>query len=187
MADNTITVIGNVTRDPELRFTANSQSVTTFGLAVNRRWQNRQSQEWEESTSFFDVTCWGSLADNVADCLTKGTRVVVNGRLEQRSWETQDGEKRSKVEIVADEVGPSLRWAVAKAERSQGRNGQGGGQAGGGPGGGQTGGGQAGGQAGGQVGGGYQQDRGPSQGRGTYQPAPSGPSSGGYHENEEPF
>jgi single-strand DNA-binding protein len=124
MADNTITVTGNVTRDPEMRFTAGNQAVTTFGLAVNRRWQNRQSQEWEESTSFFDVVCWGTLAENVADSLSKGTRVLVNGRLEQRSWETQDGEKRSKIAVVADEVGPSLRWATARAEKVDRRNGQ---------------------------------------------------------------
>jgi single-strand DNA-binding protein len=119
MADNTITVIGNITRDPELRFTATGQATTSFGLAVNRRWQNRQSQEWEEQTSFFDIVCWQSLADNVADSLAKGSRVIVSGRLEQRSWETQDGERRSKVEIVADEVGPSLRWATAKVVKNE--------------------------------------------------------------------
>jgi single-strand DNA-binding protein len=124
MADNTITIIGNVTRDPELRYTPSNQSVTTFGVAVNRRWQNRQNQEWEESTSFFDVVCWGTLAENAADSLAKGTRIIVNGRLEQRSWETQDGEKRSKIEVVADEIGPSLRWATAKAEKTDRRNGQ---------------------------------------------------------------
>jgi len=131
MADNTITIVGNVTRDPELRYTPSNQSVTTFGLAVNRRWQNRQSQEWEESTSFFDVVCWGSLAENVGDSVAKGTRVIVNGRLEQRSWETQEGEKRSKIEVIADEVGPSLRWATARAQKSDRRGGNG--QGGGGP------------------------------------------------------
>ena len=119
MADNTITVIGNITRDPELRFTPTGQANTTFGVAVNRRWQNRQTQEWEEQVSFFDVVCWQTLADNVADSLGKGSRVIVTGRLEQRSWETQDGEKRSKVEIVADEIGPSLRWATAKIEKNE--------------------------------------------------------------------
>jgi len=120
-----VTLIGNITRDPELRFTPSSQSVATFGLAVSRRWQNRQSQQWEESTSFFDIVCWGSLADNVAESLVKGARVLVTGRLDQRSWETQDGEKRSKIEIVADEVGPSLRWATAKPDKNERRNGQG--------------------------------------------------------------
>jgi single-strand DNA-binding protein len=129
MADNTITIIGNITRDPELRFTPNGQPVATFGMAVNRRWQNRQNQEWEEATSFFDIVCWGSLADNVSESLGRGARVIVNGRLEQRSWETQDGEKRSKVEVVADEVGPSLRWATARPEKTARRDGQQGGGA----------------------------------------------------------
>jgi single-strand DNA-binding protein len=135
MADNTVTVIGNVTRDPELRFTPSGQAIATFGLAVNRRWQNRQTQEWEEQVSFFDVTCWAQLGQNVSDSLNKGARVIVSGRLEQRSWETDQGEKRSKVEIVADEVGPSLRWATAEVtrnERSGPSEGGGGGGGGGG-------------------------------------------------------
>src|SRR4029077_11745317 len=108
-------------RDPELRFTATGQATTSFGVAVNRRWQNRQTNEWEEATSFFDVVCWRELADNVAESLGKGARVIVTGRLEQRSWETQEGDKRSKVEIVADEVAPSLRWATAKVEKNDRR------------------------------------------------------------------
>src|ERR1044072_4981695 len=121
MADNTVTVIGNVTRDPELRFTPSGQAIATFGLAVNRRWQNRQTQEWEEAVSFFDVTAWAQLGETGGDSLSKGTRVVVTGRLDQRSWETQDGEKRSKVEIVADEVAPSLRWAPPAGTHNQRR------------------------------------------------------------------
>jgi len=119
MADNSVTVVGNVTRDPELRFTNNGQATAQFGVAVNRRWQNRQTQEWEEAVSYFDVVCWREMAENVSESLTKGTRVVVSGRLEQRSWETQDGDKRSKIEIVADEVAPSLRWATASVTRNQ--------------------------------------------------------------------
>jgi single-strand DNA-binding protein len=119
MSGNNVTVVGNITRDPELRFTPNGQPRAQFGLAVNRRWQNRQTQEWEEATSFFDVTCWGDLGDNVSESLQKGSRVIVTGRLEQRSWETQEGEKRSKVEIIADEVGPSLRWATATVTRTE--------------------------------------------------------------------
>jgi single-strand DNA-binding protein len=122
---NSVTVIGNCTRDPELRFTPSGQAVATFGLAVNRRWQNRQSNEWEEAVSFFDVTCWQQLAENVSESVEKGTRVVVTGRLDQRSWETQDGEKRSKVEIVADEVGPSLRYATASVVKNERRAGAG--------------------------------------------------------------
>jgi single-strand DNA-binding protein len=117
--DNTITLVGNITRDPELRFTPGGAAHTTFGLAVSRRWQNRQTQEWEEQTSFFDIVCWRELADNVADSVGKGARVIVNGRLEQRSWETPEGEKRYKVEVIADEVGPSLRWATAKVEKNE--------------------------------------------------------------------
>jgi single-strand DNA-binding protein len=131
---NNVTVVGNCTRDPELRFTPTGQAVATFGLAVNRRWQNRQSQEWEEAVSFFDVVCWQQMAENVSESVTKGTRLVVTGRLEQRSWETQDGDKRSKIEIVADEVGPSLRYATAGITRNERRDGGdfGGGNTGGG-------------------------------------------------------
>ena len=131
--DNTVTVVGNATRDPELRFTPSGQAVATFGIAVNRRWQNRQTQEWEEKVSFFDVTCWAQMAENVAESVTKGTRVLVSGRLEQRSWETNDGEKRSKVEIVADEIGPSLRFATAGVTKNERRGGdfEGGGGGGG--------------------------------------------------------
>lgn len=133
---NTVNVVGNATRDPELRFTPSGQAVANFGLAVNRRWQNRQTQEWEEAVSFFDITCWGQLAENVAESIQKGTRVVVDGRLDQRSWETEQGDKRSKVEIVADEVAPSLRWATASVTKNERRDGGGGDFGGGGGGGG---------------------------------------------------
>jgi len=128
---NTITVTGNVTRDPELRFTPSGQAVANFGLAVNRSWQNRQTQEWEEQTSFFDVTCWAQLGQNVSDSLNKGSRVIVSGRLEQRSWDTPEGEKRSKIEIVADEVGASLLFATAEVTKNERREGEGGGGGGG--------------------------------------------------------
>jgi single-strand DNA-binding protein len=119
-----VTIVGNLTRDPELRYTPSGAAVTTFGVAVNRRWQNRESNQWEESTSFFNVTCWRDLAQNVAESLEKGSRVLVSGRLEQRSWQTQEGDKRSVVEVVADEVGPSLRWATAQVHRNERREGQ---------------------------------------------------------------
>ena len=118
---NTITISGNITREPEMRYTPSGVSKVTFGVAVNRSWRNQQTQEWEEQTSFFNVVAWRQLAENVAASLTKGSRVVVSGRLEQRSWETEAGEKRSVVEIVADDVAPSLRFATAevhKVERS---------------------------------------------------------------------
>ncbi|SRR5713101_2909900 len=143
MADNTITIVGNVTRDPEMRYTPSGQANATFGVAVNRRWMNRQTNEWEERVSFFNVVCWREMAENVSESLAKGSRVVVNGRLEQRSWETENGEKRSVVEIVADDVGPSLRWATAQITRNERRGGGdfGGGSGSGGSGGGGTGGG----------------------------------------------
>lgn len=113
--ENTITVVGNVTRDPELRYLQTGTALVNMGLAVNRRYM--KNGEWEEDTSFFDIVAWRDLADNVAESVSKGDRIIVTGRLEQRSWETQDGEKRSKVEIVADEIGPSLRWATARVEK----------------------------------------------------------------------
>jgi single-strand DNA-binding protein len=122
---NTVTLVGNITRDPELRFTPTGQATATFGLAVNRRWQNRQTNEWEEATSFFDVVTWGELAENASESLEKGSRVVVTGRLQQRSWETPDGERRSRVEVIADELGPSLRWATAQVTKTERRSGAG--------------------------------------------------------------
>jgi single-strand DNA-binding protein len=119
---NTTTITGNLTREPEIRYTREGQATAQLGVAVNRRWQDRTTQEWQESTSFFDVTCWRDLAENVALSLTKGMRVVVTGRLEQRTWETEDGEHRSKVEITADEVGPSLRFATADVQRVERRS-----------------------------------------------------------------
>lgn len=129
--DNSVTVTGNATREPELRFTPSGQAVANFGVAVNRRWQNRQTQEWEEAVSFFDITAWAQLAENVAETVAKGTRVTITGRLDQRSWETQDGDKRSKVEIVADDVAVSLRWATADVRRNERAEGGGGYQSGG--------------------------------------------------------
>lgn len=112
--DNTVTIVGNVTRDPELRFTQGGAAVANFGVAWNTK-----NRDGEESVSFFDVTCWRSLAENVAESITKGTRVVIYGRLDHRTWETQDGEKRSKVDIIADEVAPSLRWATSEVSRNE--------------------------------------------------------------------
>lgn len=116
---NNVTIVGNLTDDPELRFTSGGQALAKFGVAVNRRWQNRQTNEWEEETSFFDVTCWRDLAEHAANSLQKGTRVVVVGALKQRSWETDDGQRRYAIEINADEIAPSLRWATAEVRRVQ--------------------------------------------------------------------
>jgi single-strand DNA-binding protein len=116
MADCTLTVVGNITKDPELRYTATGRGVASFGIAVNRRYQ--VNGEWQEQVSFFNVVAWGDLGENVAASVTKGNRIIVTGRLEQRSYETKDtGEKRSITEIVADEIGPSLRWAQCQVER----------------------------------------------------------------------
>jgi len=128
---NNITITGNITREPELRYTPSGVSKVSFGVAVNRSWRNQQTQEWEEATSFFNVVAWRQLADNASATLTKGSRVVVTGRLEQRSWETEAGEKRSIVEITADDIAASLRFATAeihKVERSGPGDGGGGGR-----------------------------------------------------------
>ncbi|HEV8623056.1 MAG TPA: single-stranded DNA-binding protein [Acidimicrobiia bacterium] len=133
-AGNTITIVGNITRDPELRYTPSGQANVRLGVAVNRKWQDRNSGEWQEATSFFDVIAWREMAENVNESLKKGARVIVTGRLEQRTWE-QEGNKRSVVEIIADEIAPSLRWATAKVEKTERRGGdQGGGGGGGGQG-----------------------------------------------------
>jgi single-strand DNA-binding protein len=118
---NATTITGNLTREPEIRYTKEGQATAQLGVAVNRRWQDKATQEWQEATSFFDVICWRDLAENVALSPSKGMRVVVTGRIEQRSWETDDGEHRSKVEIVADEIGPSLRFAAADVQRVERR------------------------------------------------------------------
>lgn len=125
MASNTVTVIGNLTDDPELRFTPSGVAMAKISIAVNRRWQDA-NREWQEDTSFFRGTCWRDQAENIAESLEKGQRVIVTGRLEQRSWETNDGEKRSMVEISIDEIGPSLRWATASVTKTP-RAGSGGG------------------------------------------------------------
>lgn len=117
MADTTVSITGNLTRDPELRFTANGKAVANLGVACNRL-VNKPGEERKEEVSFYDVTCWDSLATNVADALVKGDRVVITGRLQQRSWETDEGDKRSKVEVVADEVGASLRWATVEISKN---------------------------------------------------------------------
>jgi len=118
----TTTLIGNLTRDPEIRYTRDGAATTTLKVAVNKRWKNRATDTWEESTSFFDVICWRELAENVALSLTKGTRVVISGSLKQASWEVEDGERRSKVEVVADEIGASLRFATTDIHKVEHRS-----------------------------------------------------------------
>ena len=137
MADNTVTLVGNLTRDPELRFTTGGRGVASFGLAVSRRYQ--QNGEWQEQTSYFNIVAWGQMGENAAATLTKGMRVLVTGRLEQREYTTREGDKRTAIEINADEIGPSLRWATAQVERTPREGGQGGGDFGGNRGGGRGG------------------------------------------------
>ena len=139
-----ITVVGNLVDDPELRFTANGVAVANFRVASTPRTFDRQAGEWKDGEAMF-LTCtvWRQYAENIAETLTKGMRVIVQGRLKQRSFETQQGEKRTVFEVDADEVGPALRYATAKVTRTQrqGGGGFGGGQQsqGGGFGGGQGG------------------------------------------------
>src|SRR6187402_3579612 len=149
--DTVITIIGNLTADPELRFTPSGAAVANFTVASTPRMFDRQSNEWKDGeTLFMRCSVWRDAAENVAESLQRGMRVIVTGRLKSRSYETKEGEKRTVVEMEVDEIGPSLRSATAKVNKTQ-RGGAGGGgfggQQGGGSGGfgGQQGGGQQGG------------------------------------------
>lgn len=175
--ETTITVIGNLTGDPELRFTPSGAAVANFTVASTPRTFDRQSNEWKDGdTLFLRCSIWREAAESVAESLTKGTRVIVTGRLVQRSYETREGEKRTVYELQVDEVGPSLRYATAKVTRAQR---SGGGNFGGGNGGG-----------GGSYGGGGGYGGGSSSGGGgqTDDPwaTPAGGSGGGYSD-EPPF
>ena len=130
--DTIITVVGNLTADPELRFTPSGAAVANFTVASTPRTFDRQTQEWKDGDALF-LRCnvWRQAAENVAESLTRGARVVVSGRLKQRSFETKEGEKRTVVELEVDEVGPSLRYATAKVTKAS-RGSAGGGGAGGG-------------------------------------------------------
>jgi single-strand DNA-binding protein len=154
--ETVITVIGNLTGDPELRFTPSGAAVANFTVASTPRTFDRQSNEFKDGdTLFMRCSIWREAAENVAESLTKGTRVVAQGRLKARSYETREGEKRTSYELDVDEIGPSLRYATAKVTKSGrgGGGGFGGGGQGGGFGGGQGGGFNQGGNAGGQGGG----------------------------------
>jgi single-strand DNA-binding protein len=117
-SDNTVSLVGNITDDPELRFTPSGSAVANFTVAVNRRFQ--KDGQWEDRLDgFFRCNCWRDMAENVAESLQKGMRVVVVGRLQQRSWDDNDGNRRSVFEVQVDEVGPSLRWATAQVQKSR--------------------------------------------------------------------
>ncbi len=181
--DTVITVVGNLTADPELRFTPSGAAVANFTVASTPRTFDKNSNEWKDGEALFlRCTVWRQAAENVAESLHRGAAVIVQGRLKQRSFETKEGEKRTVIELDVEEVGPSLKWATAKVTKaSRGGGGGGGGWSGGG---GQQGGGggQQGGGWGGQQGGGAQQDdpwaSGPSAGGGGF---------GGNRDDEPPF
>lgn len=162
--ETVITVVGNLVDDPELRFTPSGAAVANFRIASTPRNFNRQTNEWEDGEALFlSCSIWRQAAENVAESLTKGMRVVVQGRLKSRSYETREGEKRTVMELDVEEVGPSLKYATAKVTRTT-RQGGGGGFNGGGGGGGYSGGGSAGGQT-------------PAQGNDPW--ATAGPQGGG--------
>lgn len=129
MADNVITIVGNLVDDPELRYTAGGTAVANVRVAVNRRVRNKDTNEWEDALDgYFRVNVWRDQAENVAESLHRGTRVLVTGRLISRSYEDREGQTRWVTEIEADEVCPSLRWATAKISKvSRGGGGGGGG------------------------------------------------------------
>ena len=140
--DTIITVVGNLTADPELRFTPSGAAVANFTVASTPRIFDRQSNEWKDGDALFmRCSIWREAAENVAESLTRGSRVIVQGRLKQRSYETREGEKRTVVELEVDEIGPSLRYATAKVNKASRSGGGGGGFGGGGGGGGSRGGG----------------------------------------------
>jgi single-strand DNA-binding protein len=174
--DTIITVVGNLTADPELRFTPSGAAVANFTVASTPRMFDRQTNEWKDGEALF-MRCnvWRQAAENVAESLTRGARVVVTGRLKQRSFETKEGEKRTVVELEVDEIGPSLRYATAKVNKVS--RGSGGGDFGGGGGGFGGGGGGGGGAGGGNRGGGSDDPWGSA--------APAGAGSGSY--DEPPF
>jgi single-strand DNA-binding protein len=141
--ETVITVVGNITDDPELRFTPSGAAVANFTVASTPRTMNRQTNEWEDGEALFlRCSIWRQAAENVAESLQKGARVIVQGRLKARTWETREGEKRTSFELDVDEIGPSLRWATAKVTRASRSGGQGGGGGGYSGGGGQQSGGQ---------------------------------------------
>lgn len=120
MMNNSVTLVGNLTRDPELKYTTGGTALVNTGLAWNRRYQ--KDGEWQEEVSFFNLTIWGEMGENVAASLGKGSRVIVFGSLQQRSWETDEREKRSVIDVKVDSIGPDLRWAqceVSKTEREK--------------------------------------------------------------------
>ncbi len=140
--ETVITVVGNLTNDPELRFTPSGAAVASFTVASTPRTLDKNTNEWKDGEALFlRCSIWRQAAENVAESLQRGARVIVSGRLKQRSFETKEGEKRTVIELDVDEVGPSLKYATAKVNKTQRASGGGGGYGGAGGGGGQQGGG----------------------------------------------
>ncbi|GAA2033292.1 single-stranded DNA-binding protein [Polymorphospora rubra] len=167
--DTTITVIGNLTDDPELRFTPSGAAVAKFRVASTPRFMDKASGEWKDGEALFlACTVWRQAAEHVAESLQRGARVIVSGRLRQRSYETREGEKRTVIELEVDEIGPSLRYATAKVQKMSRSGGGGFGASGGG---------------GGQGGGGGNFD----DPWATAAPASSGSGGGGNFDDEPPF
>jgi len=133
--DIVVTVVGNLTNDPELRFTPSGAAVASFTVASSSRYLDKATNEWKDGEpTYLRCSVWRQYAENVAESLTKGTRVIVTGRLKQRSYETREGEKRTVMEVEVDDVGPALRYATAKVNRVQRQGGGFGAEAGGGAG-----------------------------------------------------
>ena len=116
--DNIVCLSGNLTRDPELKFTNTGLAVTSVGLAVNRSVKNAQGG-YDESVGFFELTIFGDIAENARETFRKGTRVIVTGRLDFQTWETDEGDKRSTIKVIVDDIGPSLKWATAQVVRTE--------------------------------------------------------------------
>lgn len=161
-ASNNSTLVGNLTRDPELKFTKSGTAIAKFSLAVNHRWYNNSIDDWDEKPSFFDCVAWGKLGENIAESVAKGDRLIVSGRLDLQQWETEDGQKRSKVEVVVESAGPDLLWATAEPKRVESGSGGGGGRS-----------------RGGNSGGGSGRTSSKRRGRQDEEPA--------YNDDEEPF
>lgn len=186
--ETVITVVGNLTDDPELRFTPSGAAVANFTIASTPRMFDRQTNEWKDGDPLFlRSSIWRQAAENVAESLTKGMRVIAQGRLRQRSYETQQGEKRTVVELEVDEIGPALRYATAKVTKTGSR---GGGQGGGFGGGQQGGGGWSGQQQGGGQGGDPWATGAPASGGqqgGGWSGGSGGGQQGGGYSDEPPF
>ena len=176
--ETVITVVGNLTNDPELRFTPSGAAVASFTVASTPRTLDKNTNEWKDGEALFlRCSIWRQAAENVAESLQRGARVIVSGRLKQRSFETKEGEKRTVIELDVDEVGPSLKYATAKVNKTQRASGGGGGYGGGGGGGAQQGGGS---------GYGSTSSAGSSSGAASDDPWASAPAGGGGGLADEP-